>query len=76
MSTKILGILRFVCHSEGGKTNAVNRQFSVNLVRTGAVISQSSVLQGQKRVVKVSEAFDITGSYHFIHYFDQVGALP
>ena len=50
----------FFCRIELGRTAAVNRWFSVNLVRTGDVPSHLSAQQLWKRVVQGAEDFYIT----------------
>ena len=50
-----------VSHCEGDHTNALNRQFYVNLIFTGTLYSQSGVRQVQKSGVQSYEAVDITG---------------
>ena len=68
-------VLQFVCHYEGGRTTALNCQFSINLVRTGAVPSQSIVQQDRKRGVQGAEAIDLTVGDNFLHSAARLSAL-
>ena len=64
------------CHCEVGWTSLIIRPFSINLVCTGDVFSQSSVQQGRKCGVQGAEAVDITIGDHFVHFSKRLGALP
>ena len=52
-----------------------NRWFSVNLVGTGAVTSQSIVRQVRKHDVQSDEIIAITGGYNSVHFSARLGAL-
>ena len=53
-----------------------NCWFSVNLVGTGAVTSQSIVRQVRKHDVQSDEIIAITGGYNSVHFSARLGALP
>ena len=68
-------VLQFVCHCKGGQTTALNCQFSVNLVRTGAVPSQLIVQQDRKRGFEGAEAIDLTVGDNVVHSAARLSAL-
>ena len=68
--------MQVVFHFEGDQNTFLIFLFSINLVRTVAVPSQSRVQQIRKRGVGGAEAIYITVGDHFVHSDTRLGYFP